>query len=236
MLNFTHILFKVNDALFSKNVKCIYCNKELNENSRNCFCENCLKRLIYNHKIKCKQCGNYVYTTTNVCKLCEIDDKHFDYFSSAFAYKGIIRSMVKQLKFCNKRYIGEFLGKFMLEVYLDLNFRCDVAIPIPLYKDAQRKRGFNHANELCKPFKEFLPVYKNILIKTKNTKEQARLSYQDRQNNLRNCFTVKSPKKIKGKSILLIDDVFTTGSTANECSRILKKFGAGKIFVLTLCC
>ncbi len=109
-------------------------------------------------------------------------------------------------------------------------------IPVPLYEKRLRWRGFNQAQELAKQLSLFwnIPLLNNYLIKIKKTFLQSQLAKQERLGNVRNAFLVKNQEKIKNKKILLIDDVFTTGATMEECAWILKKAGAQQVIGLVI--
>ncbi|MBI2577938.1 MAG: ComF family protein [Candidatus Wildermuthbacteria bacterium] len=105
-------------------------------------------------------------------------------------------------------------------------------VPVPLHKKRLRWRGFNHAELLAKELSLGLaiPLAANLLVKTKATLAQAELSEKERKTNVKDAFRVISPSSVKNKNILLVDDVYTTGSTLRECAKVLKKAGAFRIF------
>lgn len=111
------------------------------------------------------------------------------------------------------------------------NFSDFVLIPVPLTKGRLRRRGFNQAEEIAKELAKFLKieVYGDALLKIKETRPQTELSQEEREENLKGAFSVKSNAVIKNKNILLSDDVYTTGSTMEECARTLKTAGAKRI-------
>ena len=127
------------------------------------------------------------------------------------------------------------------ELSLMRNFREPILIPIPLSRKRQRERGYNQAELLGDKLMELdeengdFKLGKNILIKTKETEHQARIKdRQDRLKNLSGSFTIKNPEAIKGKNIILVDDVTTTGATLAEAKKTLKQFGAKKIIAFTV--
>lgn len=107
-----------------------------------------------------------------------------------------------------------------------------ILIPVPLYKNKLKQRGFNQAEEIAKELSKYLkiPIFNNLLIKIKPTPAQVELDKKQRKNNIKGVFSVKNPKAIKQKKILLVDDIFTTGSTLEECAKILKEAGAKKVW------
>jgi ComF family protein len=111
-----------------------------------------------------------------------------------------------------------------------------ILIPIPLDKKKLKSRGYNQAEELAKELSKILkvPVISNNLIKTRVTLPQVELSAEKRGQNLKNAFLVKSPEQIKGKKIFLVDDVYTTGSTMEECSRVLRDAAAKQVWGIVI--
>lgn len=111
----------------------------------------------------------------------------------------------------------------------------DAMIAVPMHPSRERERGFNQASELCKHLSRLthIPV-ESVLLRTRPTKVQAGLSSRERRLNLTGAFKVSQKERVKGRSLLLIDDVFTTGATVNECAKILKESGAYRVHVLTL--
>jgi ComF family protein len=130
------------------------------------------------------------------------------------------------------------LASRLAEIYLGMPALFDVegVMPVPLHRSRKRERGFNQAEELCRHFcrKVGLPLWKKRIRRIRPTLIQAGLSRRGRRLNVRGAFLVNQPEIIRGKKILLLDDVFTTGATLNECGRILKEAGATRVSVLTL--
>jgi len=112
----------------------------------------------------------------------------------------------------------------------------DLIIPVPLHKNDLKKRGFNQSVLLSKIIGDYfsIPVGENVLIKKKITPFQVDLSKKEREKNILKAFSVEKPEEINGKNILILDDVFTTGATVEECAKELIRSRANNIFVLTL--
>lgn len=159
-----------------------------------------------------------------------------------------IKKAIKLIKYKGKRKLldifAEILYGALLEELAELqimeNFQEPILIPIPLSKKRHRERGFNQAELLCKQIikndeNKYLTLLSNVLIKTKETEHQANIKDRMiRLKNLTNSFAVINNNLIKGKNIILIDDVTTTGATLNEARKILKKSGAKKIIAFTI--
>lgn len=166
-----------------------------------------------------------------------------------FDYRHLpIKKAIWFIKYKNKKKLisifSEILYGVIIEELSELkimeNFQEPILIPIPLSRKRYRERGFNQAELLCKKIIEFdqyryLKLEKNILIKIKDTRHQVSIkNKQERLKNLSGSFVVKNNKILKGKNIILIDDVTTTGATLNEARKTLKKAGAKKIFAFTI--
>lgn len=163
---------------------------------------------------------------------------YFDKFLYCYTYKGIIRKLLLQYKFSNKAYLSYFFANLILnnkKIDEILKFY-DIMIPVPMDKIKKKKRGYNQteliSSILCKKLK--ILEDKKSLVKIKQTKTQSTLNQEERRNNIKNAFLVNNKEKIRNKKIILFDDIYTTGATVNEISKILKKAGAKEILVLVI--
>ncbi len=151
-------------------------------------------------------------------------------------------SLLQKLLYAYKYdFVEDVLKIFqiLLQQFLNLNKQyfeqLELIVPVPLHKRRFAERGFNQAEEIAKILAAELDVpFENILIRKKSTKQQAKLQKDERIKNIKDAFVLKENFDIKGKNILLVDDVFTTGSTLDESARILKEAGAGLIKAFTL--
>ena len=200
---------------------CGFCNKINNNN----LCKRCELNLS-KYKIDCiKNCTND-------------RRKYFDYLFCALKYENIIREKIIQYKFNENSYLYKTFVKIIIKnekLYRFLKLY-DIIIAVPMHKKKKAVRGYNQceliANEIAKQMT--LKFEKNILIKIKDTKIQSTLTKSQRMKNVKDAFCIKDIEKIKGKKVILIDDIYTTGSTVNECSRILKQSGAKEVCVITI--
>ncbi len=226
---------KVEEILFPSGYKCLLCSKEINDDRKSSFCDECLFTLPFNDGKICKRCGNPLYAQGDICDFCRTKFPKFVQCRSPFLYKDSIAFLIKQLKYDNKKYIAQSLSYFMLAEYMKINHEADVVVPVPLFPAHQVKRGYNQSELLCHAFTEKgMAVNTKILTRVKDTSTQTDLSYAERKENVKDAFSVSNKQSIAGKNVLLVDDVFTTGSTINECSKTLLKAGAKRVFVVTL--
>ena len=225
------------NMLFPAHIKCIVCGDDLPEVRQIEVCDKCSAKLNFISKNSCcKHCGSPVYGDAEVCLNCKDNKREFDQGRSVFVYDGEIEKLIAGLKFNNKPYLSRTLGRYLASLYQTLDWHIDMVIPVPMTEARKKWRGYNQAELLATEFCEavHLPLNTQALQKVRETDEQKELSMQERQKNILDAFKVQDKYYIKGKSILIIDDVMTTGATANACATALKKAHASKVYVLTI--
>ena len=164
---------------------------------------------------------------------------HFEKHFYLFPYEGIIREKLIQYKFQGKSYLSTFFAKILQnhEKMSRLLEKYDIIIPVPMYSKKEKLRGYNQtvliAREIAKAYRNLIYDGKS-LQKIKDTKMQSSLNKTERRKNIKNAYKVVNQQKIKDKKIVLLDDIYTTGATANECSKMLKQAGAKEILVVTI--
>ena len=183
----------------------------------------------------CKKCGKPGYNGT-----CEDCRKQFTYYSVARAYgvyEGVLKECIHKLKYEGEMCLAKTLGRLMIDCLDDFPelSRCDLIVPVPLHRVRERERGYNQAYLLARVISDYIKVNisLNNLIRARRTVPQTELSRTLRLGNVKGIFDVRDALEFKGEKLLLIDDVFTTGSTVNECSKTLIEAGAGEVVVLT---
>ena len=214
--------FFENVSIFLFPQNCIICGKRNEE----WLCENCSNKLIKLEKFN----------------LVKIDGQYLDYLIYFFKYEKIIRKLILNLKFSDKPYLNNIFFKLMTKILSHNKKICrkmslyDIIISVPMYKIKQKERGYNQTELLAKDFsKKFDISYnKKILIKCKNTKKQSSLSEKERYKNLKNAFLISPKISVEGKNIILIDDIYTTGATMEECAKVLKQAGAKEVLGLVI--
>lgn len=201
------------------------------------FCEQCEKAL-HIFSPQCLICGSR-NMDTSICLSCRRKTA-LSHFYAPFSYKDVgIRNAIHRLKYDRMKWYGLFLGSFIgmgLSIYEVRIPKNAICVPIPLHASRARKRGFNQseliAESLCKHLGIMLE--KNILVRTKETKSQVELkNHGEREANMSGAFSVSKPELIFQKTILLVDDVATSGATLNEAAVILKSAGARSVWGLT---
>jgi ComF family protein len=203
------------------------------------LCWNCLASIKLLTPPYCALCGDPVYGDLMgkySCSACLNKKPHFDCARSAAIYSGLIKEMILDFKYRDAVWLGPDLGKLMLAC-LRQNFNeanIDYITFVPLHKSKERTRTYNQAlllaNEIAANIRK---KSVNCLGRVRATATQTHLTAAERAANVRNKFTFKANTALNGKSILLVDDVMTTGATVNECARVLKGAGAREVLVLT---
>jgi ComF family protein len=183
----------------------------------------------------------------HLCPKCIELKGYFQKARAAGVYGGALSDLVHRFKYQGKIQLAVPLG-FLLFVTFVRNWMeedpVDLILPVPLFKRRFRKRGFNQAYLLIKDWPYFSKLYglprfpyeirKEVLKKRVQTRPQTLISWEERQTNLRNVFAVQKPPAVLNRRILIVDDVMTTGATAEECARTLLDSGAGRVDILTL--
>lgn len=150
-------------------------------------------------------------------------------------YVGPLKDLILSFKYKENYLAAEILGIFLCQVIEENKIECDVILYVPLSKISKKKRGFNQCEILArKVSKKYNIPISHSLVKIRETKEQKSLSKEDRKTNIIDAFDIVEANEVFNKSIILIDDVTTTGVTGLECESILRKYGAKKITILTI--
>lgn len=222
-------------ALFPKNVACLICKKELNENVFG-VCLNCYKKLPFIEGKTCSKCGRPLKNLSDYCLACKDEEIFYKKAAAVFVYNDVLKKLVYRFKKNGEQYLSEFFANCLIQKYAVLDFDCDIVFYVPVHKNVLKRRGFNQSKIISEIFCNVynMTISNDNLVKTKDTGQQKALSKSDRIKNLEKSFSVNSKSEIKGKNILLIDDVMTTGVTVNECSKVLISAGAKNVYVLTL--
>ena len=182
----------------------------------------------------CQICGE-PGTNQPICDDCLENPPAFDSLRSATLFEGKIREALHRLKYNRDIGLGEVLAPHLFDVYQKQNWNVDIVTSVPLSHKRLRIRGYNQAEILAKPFAGLIrKEYSNHLIKrVVDTRSQIDLSAEERRKNVSGAFYA-NVMCINQKSVIIIDDVSTTGSTISECALALKQAGAKEVYALTL--
>jgi ComF family protein len=220
---------------------CKLCTTLLDREGEKVVCNSCLRKLTPSYSSCCVCCGRFFSSPVepHICKQCLEQKPPYSLHRSCGFYDGELKDILLLFKYKGFRSLGKDLILFAINVMGEKHFLwqdLDVIIPVPLHPSRQRQRGFNQskilAHELARLKK--IDIKSRILIKIKNRPPQTSLDAKTRRRNLVGAFKVKNKSSIKGKMVLLVDDIFTTGATLAECSKTLLKAGAKSVSALTL--
>ena len=218
-------------GLFYDRWTCNACKREIFEGY---FCSDCLKNIEYITKNKCFHCGRITPYAVNYCDSCIEKNLSFDRAISVFNYKKPISYLIQNLKYKGDKYLANYFASEMYSLYKRENILVDGVLFVPMHQERLEERKFNHAKLLAEKFCELsgLEII-DCAYKVKETLHQVNLSLKERLDNLSKSFKVDK-KLVKDRKLLVIDDVLTTGATAETLSKALKKGGAKSVTVLTI--
>lgn len=224
--------------------KCLKCTTRIDQAHN--VCPQCWKDLHFITDPKCYRCGypfeitlgnDYSVLGVQICGACQKVERSFDRAASALRYDDYSREMVIGFKHQDKVEYATYFTKLLSQAGLEFFDEADMIMPVPLHKRRLLSRRYNQSALLSRGLADKYGIEHNVTLleRTKNTPpQQGNLSKRSR--NVKGAFKVVSDHKntLKNKTILLIDDVYTTGSTAENCARSLKKAGAKKVNILTV--
>jgi len=240
---------------------CRICNSPLLRVSRLPVCVDCLSGLTPLTGSYCAVCGAAIHLPAYLdpdqvdsdaasnagevrCLLCQRVDPPFERAVAFGSYESGLRDLIHILKFQRVRPAAAVLGRALAETVAELEKAMPVGkiavVPVPLYKGKQAERGFNQAEMIARDAMKHLARPKrfdlcaSVLVRRRDTGSQIGLTSHQRRENLRGAFAVTDPTQILNRDILLIDDVYTTGTTASECARVLLRAGAARVWVATV--
>jgi ComF family protein len=202
-------------------------------------CDVCRKDIKAIGNSYCRKCGSFLPDGGENCYFCLQKPKYyFEFIRSYGKYEGVLRKLIHKFKYNNRDYLSRFLSGLMVGIINSHNelIMADCIIPVPMHWFKKLARGYNQTELLAEHIAQHFdkPLLLNTLKRKKLGLSQVKLQRLKRIENVKGCFKVNRPENIKGKDILLIDDVSTTSSTLNECAKVLSKAGAAKVYCLTI--
>lgn len=226
--------------------ECVYCHKFAGDDRILIFCQACWSMIAPIPASVCPRCGNPYPSPTVLqhspeflCGDCRTSPPFFDRAYAAAYYEGVLQEAIYQFKFHQKTGLGKPLAQLLIsQLPEDIDiYGYQAILPVPLYKTRQKQRGYNQSAILAKHLAQHyqLNLILHNLIRIRPTSAQSQLKgRKERQENVKNAFRLRFPDAIRDQDLILIDDVLTTGTTANECCKTLKQAGARSILTLTL--
>ncbi len=210
--------------------RCPLCRKLLPINQKYCNdCADTAKRISQNF---CECCG----ADKESC-ICNDDSVRFSHFTAVYTYSGLARARIHEFKFNNNIRLGKSLGDDMsfrvAEAFYDAAF--DVVSFVPMTKSGEKERGYNQSEILARQVAKRLSLpCRKLLVKIRQTEKQHTLDAVNRRSNLDGAFAVCEDADIKGKTVLLCDDIKTTGTTLKQCERLLFSEGAKDVYCISV--
>ncbi len=218
---------------------CLLCDKAL-PTSDILICRSCLPEVSFTQRPLCTCCGVEFPCSAkgdHYCAKCLVNRPAFSMARAILRYNDDVSKLVHSFKYAGKTYChSTFAGLKNKSLPVGDLRTPDIIIPVPLHLKRLRERGFNQSVILANLFfpDDRQRINVNLLTRTRVTTPQTGLSGSRRRKNIKNAFDIHHPNQLKGQSVLLVDDVFTTGTTLNECAKTLKKYGASDVQALTL--
>ncbi|HET8892152.1 MAG TPA: ComF family protein [Candidatus Angelobacter sp.] len=225
---------------------CRICQTPLTTISTLPVCEPCLTRIVPLDGLLCRVCGEKLFSNHTdskdgaLCGMCRRAQPHFRRAVAYGAYEGALRDVVHLFKYDGVKPAGKLLGKLLDRAAIAMALPdAVIVVPVPLWSGKRHARGFNQAEAIARAFIDFqsassIQLDTSVLVRTRETASQTGLTRHQRRANVRGAFAVVKAEKVKGRSILVVDDVMTTGTTAGECARVLRRAGAKEVFVATV--
>ncbi len=233
------ILEGVADIFFPR--RCAVCDRVLSVNIRD-ICKVCEKKLVYTGQQYCLKCGRKVTDEEEYCAICKKQEKTaYDSGRVVFVYNASMRESISRFKYHGRKEYAAFYAKQMEKECRDWirQIAPDVLIPVPIHRERQRARGYNQAEIVAQKLGESMGilVWNDFLLRTKNTLPQKGLSRKERMKNVGQAFSIGETAQKLYKvpnCVILIDDIYTTGSTIEACAEALRREGVRRIFFLCI--
>ena len=219
--------------------QCPYCDKIISADQF--LCDECYHKITFIYEPKCYRCSIPLPVGAEpgekiLCPECLQKRPAYDLARSVFVYNHFSRNIILKFKYHDRTDLRHILVHYLLQAGSDLFEKTDIVIPVPMFWMRRLKRQYNQAALLAELIAQKIhKEYSNsVLYRLHHTETQTQKTAKERHKNMKDAFEVKNADRIQNKHILLIDDVLTTGATAESCAAILKKNGAKAVYVLTI--
>lgn len=238
MVFWRNIIADMSDLIFPGSQPCYFCGLEITGQGKGGVCPACKERIfaLPEELGQCAICG--MFTRRDICPNClDWDDAALQGVVSVAPYQGFYRELIQSLKNQGRKETAKLLGRLMAEKVAgsEIKFRVQMIIPVPLHPYREMERGFNQSRWLAREVAALLgiPLYDNLLVRVRHETSQSVLGRRDRRQNIAGIFQCEDHRAIKGKGILLVDDIITTGSTLRSCAAALRESGTDAVYGLT---
>ncbi len=224
-------------SLFFPSV-CETCGSAVPSSPTSGVCARCASEIKLTQAPFCVSCGRTLLTDGQKCGECADETFHHDRAFACALYEGKMKELLQAYKFKRRKHLKNTFAKIMMEFaeshLTEKNYDCVLAVPLDQKKHGER--GFNQSELLSKTLARNLKLEhtSGSLVREKSNRMQSLLTKPERKKNVAGCFKTKGTDYFQKKNVLLVDDIFTTGQTASECAKVLKKAGAHSVTVLAL--
>lgn len=214
--------------------RCPICDKV----GSNSVCGRCIGKIEYVKEPVCKKCGKPISDEREeLCNDCKYHSHNYMQGKALWVYKGPVKKSIHRLKYQNRREYAAVYAKELVNQYGDWIRRNKVQaiVPIPLHKKRRKERGYNQAELIAREIGQEmnLPVYHKMLIRCVNTRAQKELNDKERKNNLKKAFKI-GKNDVQLRKILLVDDIYTTGSTIDAAAQTLQEAGISDVYFVSV--
>lgn len=227
------------DLIYPSNIYCISCGNIIDDSRPYSLCDACVRTLKWANGRTCRLCGKILQEdyAPDLCTDCEEAGHVFEKGFTCVEYGSAERELIHQFKYKDKAYLGRKLAEIMYDRIQPEGLKPDLILPVPMFRRKERKRGYNQAAVLAANLAKHmgLPCERKLLVRVVETEAMSRLGALGRRRNIREVFSVPQGKaeRLAEKTVLLVDDIYTTGSTADACTAALLEAGAARVFVFT---
>lgn len=220
------------NIFFPRTLTCSCCGRE--SFTGGILCERCLEKAERNDGFICDHCGVKTVAGEAYCPRCKNKLTSFDKARSAFVYGEVTSLLVQKLKYGGEKYLAEEFAKELYRLFVVSVSHADGIVCVPMSGKREKSRGYNQSKLIAEALAKLSSVpFLDVTVKKKETESQVGKNYGERRKNLEGSFGVKNKSEVKGKRLVIADDVTTTGSTAEVLAAALKRAGAEEVFVLT---
>lgn len=236
------LLKKVEEIVFPEGIYCLACGAVIDRARPYSLCDGCLSRFHFAVGRTCTKCGKLLEEgyRHERCRDCRTYERAFDRGYSCMLYGLHEKEMIRAFKYKNRAYYARPLSELMydrIEPLIGAEIRADLVCPVPMHRSKVLRRGYNQAELLARGVAERMELpMRRLLCRTRRTVPMSRLSGMQRRENLKDAVVMAPGMEqiATGRNILLVDDIFTSGSTADACAKVLKQAGCGTVTVLCL--
>lgn len=226
------------EMIFPSNIYCICCDNIIDKTRPYSLCDACVRNLHWANGDTCAKCGKILGENYRrpLCNDCYEMEHLFVRGFTCVEYGMYEKLLLRDYKYHGKPYFGDKLAEIMADRLALEELPLDLIVPVPMHKSKEKKRGYNQAALLARGIGRRMGIDcdERLLFRTRKTSVMNKLDPQSRRDNVKNAFTLdlEKGKIIKDKTLLLVDDIFTTGSTLDECTRLLLEGGAKEVYVI----